>query len=127
MRNFSKLLPRLKLSALCAALGLTLAPRTPACELCAIYSASTASGDAGKGFSLTLSEQYVSAHNLQADGEHVSTATSLRDAFVDTSTTHIVPGYNFNSRFGVSVNVPVVTREFRRRENLPFADEKGSV
>ena len=118
-----------------AAGGLLLAGLTEpvsACELCAIYSADSASGSLGAGFLFTVAEQYVSSHNLQAEGEPftIKTVPDLRQAYVDSSYAHLVPGYNISSRLGVSLNVPIVFRDFRRTEILTTGgsvDEKGTV
>lgn len=109
----------------------------PACELCAIYSASNARGESSSGFLFTLSEQYTAQDTLQFEGHH-SRNSLLRSAFLDSSITHIVPGYNFSPRFGLSINLPYVYREFRRTElslgspfaplpPLRFVNERGSI
>jgi hypothetical protein len=40
----------------------------------------------------------------------------LEDAYLRNFITHIVPTWNFSSRFGVSLSVPIIYREFRRVE-----------
>src|SRR5438552_2995556 len=105
----------------------------PACELCSIYSAENASatrGEGSSGFIFTLSEQYVALETLQLEGETFRHSPFFQAAFMDSSITHFVPGYNFSSRFGVSLNVPYVYRDFRRTEITPFAtriDESGTI
>ena len=109
-----------------------LVPGVSACELCAIYSA-TGTGQSSSGFLFTLSEQYISAHTLQGEGEPFTAIPFLSSAYLDSSFTHLVPGYNFSSRFGVSLNAPIIYRDFRRTEFLTTAngtvmvDESGSV
>jgi len=100
-----------------------------ACELCAIYSASNARGESGRGFLISVSEQYGSQGTLQFEGEEFGFVSPLQDAFLDTSLTHIVPAYNFSSRFGVSLSVPIMYRDFRRIEISSFGeliDESGT-
>src|SRR6266481_3334803 len=87
-----------------------------ACELCAIYSANNAREDAGRGFLFTIAEQYVSQHNLQVEGTPVTGFPFYNAAFLDSSYTHLVPGYNFSSRIGLNLNVPIVYRDFRRTQ-----------
>jgi len=91
--------------------GLTVSVR--ACELCAIYNATSASGQSSAGWLFSVSEQFVPYRTIQFDG----TELSMNDPdYLDSSITHLVPTYNFSSRFGLSLNVPVVYRSFKRRE-----------
>ena len=109
----------------------------PACELCAIYSANNAREDSGRGFLFTISEQYVAASTLQYEGHSASAYDFYTPAFLNTLYTHIVPGYNFSSRFGLSLNVPIIYRDFRRKQFLNLAqfddpngaqvDERGTL
>ena len=103
----------------------------PACELCAIYSANNAREDSGRGFTFTIAEQYVSAHNLQFEGEPAIAAPFFQSAFLDSAYTHLVPGYNLSSRFGVSLNAPIIYRNFRRTQQFQpsgdIVDESGSI
>jgi hypothetical protein len=84
-----------------------------ACELCAIYNAGSAQGQSESGFLFTIAEQYIPYRTPQFDGEEVSIANP---SYVDSSITHFVPGYNFNSWLGVSVNIPVTYLSFRRTD-----------
>jgi len=101
----------------------------PACELCAIYSASNNRGGGSSGFQFTIAEQYVSAHTLFFQGRSASQYTFYTPAFLDSSYIHLVPTYNFSSRFGLSLNQPVIHREFRRVEQQPTQDldESGTI
>jgi hypothetical protein len=95
-------------------LTLLLAAHTAgACELCAIYNAGSAQGQSESGLLFTVSEQYIPYRTPQFDGEEVSIANP---SYVDSSITHFVPGYNFNSWLGVSVNIPVTYLNFRRTD-----------
>ena len=101
----------------------------PACELCAIYSASNDRGGGSSGFQFTIAEQYVSAHTLFFEGRSASQYTFYTPAFLDSSYIHVVPTYNFSSRFGLSLNQPIIHREFRRVEQQPTRDldESGTI
>src|SRR3989442_6727530 len=88
------------------------------CELCAIYGASGVRGESGSGFLFTVAEQYISALTLQGEGEPFSAIPFLSDAYLDTLFTHLVPGYNFSSRVGLSLNAPILYRDFRRTQLL---------
>lgn len=114
-----------------------------ACELCAIYSATSARGESGSGFLVSVSEQFVSYDTLQFEGERFGFGSPLEDAYLGGSTigspledayhhnsiTHVVPAYNFSSRFGVSLSIPIIYRTFRRFEIPSFGppiDEESS-
>lgn len=100
-----------------------------ACELCAIYGASGANGDTS-GFLFTVAEQYISAHTLQGEGKPFNAIPFLNEAYLDTLFTHLVPGYNFSSRVGLSLNAPILYRDFRRTQLLTTGgavDETGSI
>ena len=86
-----------------------------ACELCAIYSASSARGESHSGFNFNISEQYVSQNTLQQKGDELH-LPPLNDAYLNTSWTHFVPGYNFHPRLGINVSIPYIHRDFRRVE-----------
>jgi hypothetical protein len=94
-------------------LGFAMIEAASACELCAIYGATSAPSESGRGLTFTLSGQYVPAHTSQFDGREVHPADP---SFVDTAITHFVPTYNFSSRFGVSLNVPLTYLDFKRTD-----------
>lgn len=103
-----------------------------ACELCSIYNSADASGQFNSGFTASVSEQYIPYRASQFDGEEVAIDGSIY-SYVTTSITHIVPGYNFTPRLGVSFNIPIEHLEFQRTDlfyarGVPpvFFTEKGS-
>lgn len=105
-------------------------PAAPACELCAIYSAANAQGQSSGGFSFTVAEQYIPYRTSQFEGREVKL---VNPSYVDSSISHLVPGYNFSPRFGVSLNVPLTYLNFQRSDlryslTAPpvFFTEKGS-
>jgi hypothetical protein len=74
---------------------------------------------------------------LQKEGEPYD-KPPFNDAYLDTSITHFVPAYNFSEQFGVSLNIPMIYRNFRRVQLDPyprggvfpttfFDDESGSI
>lgn len=98
--------------SLCLSIPAMLAasPRpTGACDLCAINSATTDRSQAS-GFVLMLGEQYISAHTSQYQSEVLDVPDP---EYLDSSITHIIPGYNFTPDFGLNLNVPIVRRDFR--------------
>jgi hypothetical protein len=80
-----------------------------ACDFCAVYSATEAQGNSGKGFFAGVAEQYTYFDTFQSgghdqpnpDGEHLNSLIS--QAFI---------GYNLNNRFGLQFNLPVIYREW---------------
>ena len=92
-----------------AVLAVACAQPVLACDFCAVYAATEAHGDSGKGFFAGLAEQYTYFDTFQSggrdqpnpDGEHLNSLIS--QAFI---------GYNINNRFGVQFNLPVIYREW---------------
>jgi hypothetical protein len=102
----------------------------PGCELCAIYNADSARDDFAPGLLFTLEELYVSSHTLQFEGNDFSTLPFFSNAHLDSSITHLVPGYSFSSRFGVSLNLPIIYGDFRLTQLSTTAqriDEQGTI
>jgi hypothetical protein len=87
----------------------SLAP-AQACDLCAIYTTTEARQDQ-TGFRVGLGEQFTYFHTLQQNGEVVSNPANEKIA---SSITQFMFGYNFFPRFGVQINVPVISRDYRR-------------
>jgi hypothetical protein len=85
----------------------------PACELCAIYSASNVRAEFTSGLSFSVAEQFTRFDTEMLDGQEI---TREHPDFLDSSITHLVPGYNFSPQFGISLNVPMVYRSFKRSD-----------
>jgi hypothetical protein len=90
--------------AILAAIG---ACPVPACDLCAIYSATEAQSG-GKGFFAGLAEQYTYFGTLQIDGQRVP----ANGEFINSSVSQIFVGYNFNDRIGLQFNMPLIYRVY---------------
>ena len=86
------------------------------CELCAIYNATSARGGSMRGFQLTVSEQFIDYETLHFEGERFTAGGFLEQSYLNDSITHVVPSYNFSERWGVSLNVPIIYRDFNRYE-----------
>lgn len=82
-----------------------------ACDLCAVYSASLASGEMGSGFHAGVAEQYTRFGSLREDGMEIPNDANQ---YIDSSVTQLFAGYNFNRKFGVQLNVPVISRSYSR-------------
>lgn len=89
-----------------------------ACDLCAVYNADAAGAGAVSGLSLGLAEQFIPYGTVQLNGRELPHSI-LDEAFVDSSTTHFVPAWNFSERFGLSLNVPYVHKQFKRFQRAP--------
>jgi len=99
-----------------AALLYALVESVAGCELCAIYSATAARGEAVRGFQLSISEQFTGFETLLFEGSSFPSAGFLEGSYLDNSITHVVPGYNFSERFGLNLNIPIIYRAFNRYE-----------
>jgi hypothetical protein len=84
-----------------------------ACDLCAVYSADNAEGQRDAGLILNVSEAFTPFGTVLLNNEEIS---GSHQDFRDTSVTHIVPGYNFNSWLGLNLNLPLVYHHFQRSE-----------
>src|SRR5689334_17515196 len=102
-------------------LGSALAAPVTACDLCAIYSANQARGEIGKGPFGGVAEQFTHFGTVQVDGEKVDNPTGQ---YEDSSISQVFLGYNFNERFGVQFNMPLIYRSFKRPEG--FAIDEGT-
>ena len=68
-----------------------------ACDLCAIYSATQAQGEMGKGPFAGVAEQFTHFGTVQFEGERVSNPSGQ---YLDSSISQVFGGYNFNDRLG---------------------------
>src|SRR5581483_12311330 len=83
------------------------------CDLCSVYSASEAQGGMGKGWYSGLAEQFTyfntlqfAGHNVGNDGEYINSLNS-----------QLFAGYNFNQRFSLQLNAPIIYRQYHRLFN----------
>ena len=110
----------LKAAVLSSIVGMLLRPAC-ACDICAIYSAAEARGDVGRGFFTGVAEQYTHFGTLQEDGQEVPNDVGQ---YLNSSISQLFGGYNFNSRLGVQLNVPLIYRSFKRPEG--FEIDRGT-
>ena len=99
--------------AFLSSLMLLLTGRLWACELCAIYNADAAKEGGGRGFSLAIAEQYIPYGTVQLNGRELPPSI-LDQAFLDSSTTHVVPGWNFSDAFSLNLNLPIIHNDYKR-------------
>ncbi len=90
---------------------LTGAARTYACDVCAIYTA-TEQRESRQGFRIGVAEQLSRFTTLQDDGHKIDNPGE----HLTSSITQFVLGYDFGPLGGVQFTLPVIVRDFRRRE-----------
>src|SRR5258705_2300288 len=90
-----------------------------ACDLCAIYAASQARGEVGTGPFAGVAEQYTHFGTVQVDGHEVSNPSGQ---YMDSSISQVFAGYNFNERFGLQFNLPVIYPAFKRPDGAGGID-----
>ena len=120
-RRWTPCVPRFGLVLL--SLATALGPRTTAlaCDICAVYTA-TEQGESRTGFRSGLAVQYTHYGTLQDGGHEVP---NPHDESLDSVITQLFFGYQFTPRFGLQLNLPLITRQFER-----FHDgkrERGNV
>lgn len=90
-----------------------------ACDLCAIYRGVEAK-ESRPGVSVGLAEQFTRFSTLKEDGREVQNEAGQ---YMESFITQFFAGYRFSPDAGVQVNVPLVSRSFRRPEG--FAIDRG--
>jgi hypothetical protein len=96
---------------LAALVGVLAARPAAACDVCAIYSTAEL-GELRPGFRLSVAEQWTRFATLQRGGEEVPNPGER----LLSSITQVVLGYGFHPRFSVQLNLPIISRTFRRLE-----------
>ncbi len=93
-----------------------------ACDLCAIYTA-TEVQQTQPGFRIGVAEQFTRFSTLQQDG----TVIDANGESMNSSITQVLFGYNINERFGLQLNLPIISRTFKRLtdDGLESGDETG--
>jgi hypothetical protein len=81
-----------------------------ACDLCAIYTA-TVMHEHKTGPWIGLAQQYTSFNTLKDGDETIDNDNS---EWLQSSITQIVLGWAVHPRVGIQLNIPVISREFRR-------------
>jgi hypothetical protein len=84
-------------------------PSARACDLCAIYGAMEAQGRSGQGFFGGVAEQYTHFGTFQSGGHDAPNPDGER---LNSLISQVFAAYNFNERFGVQFNLPVIYRNY---------------
>ena len=95
-----------------SALALALPGRVSACDVCAVYSA-TEMADRRPGLRAGVATQVTDFDTLQESGVEVSNPAHQH---LLSAITQVVVGYNPGARFGLQLNLPIISRTFRRLE-----------
>jgi hypothetical protein len=108
--------------AVLALLLLAPAARTLACDVCAVYTA-TEYGETRRGWRAGVFEQLSFFRSVQRDGEEIPGGGER----LTSSITQLLVGYQLNRRLGLHLNLPIISRTFRRLEDgtLRRGDETG--
>ena len=92
---------------------LSLTPQALACDLCSIYSAQNVRDNKAGAFTLGAVEQISSFRTLQDNGDKVS---NTEHQSLISSVTQLYGRYDFSNELGLQLNIPLITRKFRRPE-----------
>ena len=104
--------------------GIAAVRPASACDVCAVYTA-TEMGESRTGFRLGLAEQYSNFNTIKRDGDEIDNVANER---VNSSITQILLGYGITPRIGVQLNLPIISRQFRRLDHdghIEHGDESG--
>ncbi len=82
-----------------------------ACDLCAVYGAMEAQGGSGQGFFGGAAEQFTYFSTFQSGGHD---AANPDGEYLNSLISQAFVGYNFNERFGLQFNLPVIYRDYGR-------------
>jgi len=90
-----------------------------ACDLCAIYRSMEAKSS-NPGFNAGVYQQFTHFGTIQDNGKDIGNPLGQK---VDSSITQFILGYHFDDRFGVQLNLPYISRSFKR----PEYDDAGTL
>lgn len=108
----------------CASLIFVAAAPASACDLCAVYTARNIKDVQGGGVTLGVYEQFTSFNTLQEDGRHIE--NTLHQS-LSSSITQIYGRYDLTNEAAVQLNLPFISRDFKRAEGgmLQSGSESG--
>lgn len=124
MQPHAAAMARRALAASVCALVALAAVRGEACDLCAIYTGSLMR-EAKLGPYLAISEQYSNMDDVQLDGRD---APNTDNEFLRSSITQVVLGWQVLPQVAVQLNLPLISREYRRLEDgVPTRGDVGGA
>lgn len=100
---------------------LAIATPAPACDLCAVY---TATEMTDRRFGLGVAQQFTRFATLQDGGEEVANPAHER---IESSITQLYGWWRMRPWLGAQLNLPVITKSFRRltEDGIETGDESG--
>lgn len=113
---------RLHIAFLFAAVSVCSGPVAEACDLCAVFSATRATGADTWGFNAGVAEQFTRQGTLKDNGQTVPNPDGQH---LTSSITQIFSSYTFKNRLGVQLTIPIIARFFKRTTETGV--ESGSV
>lgn len=98
----------------------------PACDLCAVYAASQAEGQASTGLYLGVAEQFTRIDRLSDDGHRIDHDGGQH---LNSSVTQFLLGYGLTDRVSLQASLPYIRRSFSRPtpEGTEHGTEHGTV
>lgn len=93
---------------------LTFVSQANACDLCSIYNALDKAQPSQGAFRFGLAEQFSSFGKVQDDGHHLKNEGHQH---MESSNTQLFGAYDLSESFGLQLNVPYISRRFKRIEN----------
>jgi hypothetical protein len=114
---------RASLAAVAGFAAATFAGRAAACDICAIYTATEQSA-ARPGLRIGVAEQLSRSTTIKVDGQ---TIDNVAEQSLTSSITQVFAGYGVSRRFALQLNLPIISRTFRRVEagEIEHGDETG--
>jgi len=94
-----------------------------ACDLCQISVPALGDEPHEGGVFVGMSEQFTHFGTLQEEGDEIPNGF---DQKLDSSITQILAGYQYNERFGLQFNLPVIYRSYRRAEESGVEEDTVS-
>lgn len=92
---------------------LLLAGGAQACDLCAVYSADSASGHNGGAYAGVV-EQFTRYDELRENGKKLPDSFGQR---LNSSITQLIVGYGFGEQWNLQLSAPYIHRDYRRPED----------
>ena len=90
-----------------------------ACDLCGIYAPGQTRVETERGPFAGTAEQFTHFGTVQVDGHEVSNPSGQH---LDSFISQVFAGYNFNERFGLQFDLPVIYRSFKRPDGAGGID-----
>lgn len=94
-----------------------------ACDCCSVFSPCNLESENEKGVFAGIAEQYTHFGTLQDDSRKISGDGE----YIDSLISQLYAGYNFNSRCGAQLNVPIIYRAYGSHQMSAGASGIGDI